>query len=86
MSARAGASELEAIRHDLKNVLTEFRSGCMLIGSRLDPTEHREVHALLEEMRATLERGSALVDRLRRLDPSAGGGRGSGGSSEVRQQ
>tara|TARA_R110002072_G_scaffold273219_4_gene433832 strand:+ start:23411 stop:23929 length:519 start_codon:yes stop_codon:yes gene_type:complete len=65
---RSEATEMESIRHDLKNLLTAFRSGCLLIGLKIDKRENEDVHALLDEMRAAIETGSSLSDRLRRVE------------------
>ncbi len=72
MSNPSEITELEAVRHDLRNVLTALRHGCMLIGSKLDKVEHEEAHAFLDEMGLSIKRGSALVDRLRPIEGNAG--------------
>lgn len=68
--------ELEDLRHDLKNVLTACRSGCVLIASEL---RDREPVALdyLEEMRTELDKGIVLLERLRASprQPGPTGGR-----------
>lgn len=58
------ATELGRLRHDLKNVVTALRSGCMLVGKRVDPAD-RDAREILDEMRAELDKASALLDRLR---------------------
>ncbi|MCP3918054.1 MAG: hypothetical protein GY711_21100 [bacterium] len=60
-------SELDDVRHGLKNVMTALASGCMLIESGLQPGAAPETREYLEEMRAELEKGRALVDRLREI-------------------
>ena len=57
-------SELSRIRHDLKNFLTAMRSGCLLIEAELGEDEHSSVRGILNEMRAELERGAALAEKL----------------------
>jgi hypothetical protein len=71
MSVREGASELEAVRHDFRNILAAFRSGCMLIEDRLGEGGHQEIRVFLREMRASADKGSALVERLRRFELDA---------------
>ncbi|MCA8971386.1 MAG: hypothetical protein KDC95_16455 [Planctomycetes bacterium] len=62
-------NELDSIRHDLGNVLTALRSGCLLIesslGKRSREESDSETRELIEEMRARIEAGAALVERLR---------------------
>jgi signal transduction histidine kinase len=71
MATQSEATEIGAIRHDLKNMLTALRSGCMLIGSRLGESGDETARSFLEEMLATIERGSDLADRLGRLSKRA---------------
>ena len=71
MPDRTKITELETVRHDLKNVLTSLRHGCMLIGSKLDKDEHEEAHAFLDEMRKSIEQGGSLVERLRCVEQAA---------------
>ena len=59
------AKQLSGLRHDLKNVLTALKSGCMLIESRLGTGAESEVREYLQEMRAELEKGAALLERLK---------------------
>jgi len=61
------ARQLAGLRHDLKNVLTALKSGCMLIESSLGKAAESEVREYLQEMRAELDRGSALLERLKEL-------------------
>ncbi len=65
-------TELESIRHDLRNVLTALRLGCKLIGSNLDKVEHERAHSVLDEMHRSIEEGNSVVERLRSLEHNAG--------------
>jgi len=67
-------SELAGIRHDLKNVLTALRSGCLLIEKELPAEAAPRAAELLEAMREELSKGSALVDRLRGVEQARGSG------------
>jgi N-methylhydantoinase B/oxoprolinase/acetone carboxylase alpha subunit len=67
MSVQREVTELEAIRHDLKNVMTAFRSGCRLIGSMLEKSEHRAIHEFLTEMIEAADDGTSLIQRLGQL-------------------
>ena len=72
MSNHPEITELEATRHDLRNVLTALRHGCVLIGSKLDNIEHEEAHAYLDEMRSSIERGQTLLEGLRSPERATG--------------
>jgi hypothetical protein len=63
------ATEIGAIRHDLKNILTALRSGCVLIDAKLGGAEHehQEVRGFLSEMLATVRAGPEIVGRLREV-------------------
>ncbi len=58
-------SELGGILHGLKNMMTALQSGCMLIESGLQPGADPNTREFLVEMRAELEKGRALLERLR---------------------
>lgn len=62
------AKEIGDVRHDLKNLMAALRSGCTLIASRLGSGAEPEVLEYLEEMCAELDRGSALLERLREME------------------
>lgn len=64
--------ELGSIRHDLKNVITALRSGCLLIESCLQPGAEPGIRELLDDMRAELEKGQALIARLREFEQTPG--------------
>lgn len=63
------ASDLAGVRHDLKNAMTALRSGCMLIESQLRPGDDQGAREILQEMRAELDKATALIGRLREADP-----------------
>lgn len=63
---RVGATEdLGAVRHDLKNLLTTLWHGCALASAKLAEGEYQEAQAFLDEMRSCVDKGRALVERLR---------------------
>ena len=56
---------LDQVRHDLKNVVTALRSGCMLVERFLTSGDAASALEIVEEMRAELERASGIVERVR---------------------
>ena len=61
------------LRHGLRNVLAALRSGCALIESRLGPGADPELREVLEQMRAELAAGAALLGRMPGGESAAGG-------------
>jgi hypothetical protein len=64
-SVRIGADELGDVRHDLKNVLTTLRHGCTLVGAKVAEGSLDDVQLFLDEMRSAIDKGRAIVERLR---------------------
>ena len=68
MSTQDALTEVQAIRHDLRNMLSALRSGCMLIEAKLEGTEQAEVQDYLDEMQSAIEGGGRLAERLEQLE------------------
>ena len=62
------AAGLQALRHDLKNVLTALKSGCVLIELEARPERSSKLFEVLGEMRSELDKGTELVARLRDVE------------------
>jgi hypothetical protein len=59
--------DLDAICHDLRNAVTALASGCLLIESHLPPGSPAELREVLVDMRAELDRATALLAGLKEI-------------------